>query len=259
MALPIIHYSSAPMPTPADKATFSAVTWNIKFAERTHRAIYALHRDEPWDVVLLQEMDERGTAEIADHFDLNYAYVALSVHPQSGRNFGNAVLSPWPLADVEVVDLPFRATIQGQPRAALGVTIHHSVMPVRVFSVHTETPVLTHRKRLLQFVTLGDAVERWRALPTVVGGDFNTASARSVKAVTTELERRSLVRASQSVGPTLRRAGRNFELDHLFISGLQTDTVGLIEEHSASDHDAIWARLAWEISDETTGGRQQTS
>lgn len=254
----ILHHSAAPPPDDRPHDRLLVVTWNIEFARQTHRAIKAIESHEEVsraDVVLLQEMDERGTAEIADHLDLNYAYVALSVHPQSDRNFGNAVLAPWPLGDVEVVPLPHRAAVQGQPRAALAVTVGHPGADIRAISVHTETPVLSHRKRLRQFVTLGELADRWRHLPVLLGGDCNTASSRSLSAIDGELARHGLDRASRGVGPTLRRARRRFELDHLYVAGLTVQRAGRVEDHGASDHDAVWAELSPKgpVSDGTTG------
>jgi len=241
-----LHHSAAPTPDVADPSTLRVITWNIEFAHHTLRALRAIEQhdaEEHIDIMLLQEMDERGTAEIADQLDLNYAYVALSVHPQSDRNFGNAILSPWPLADAEVTPLPHVAPVQGQPRAILGTTVSHPSGDVRAYSVHTETPVLSHRRRLRQFVTIGETVARRADLPVLLGGDFNTASTRSVRAVATELEGRSLRRISAEAGPTFRWAGRSFELDHLFVRGLCDSTIGRLSDHAASDHDALWADL----------------
>lgn len=239
-----LHHSTAPTPDVADPSTLRVITWNIEFAHHTLRAIRAIETGcGDADIVLLQEMDERGTAEIAGHLDLNYAYVALSVHPQSDRNFGNAILSPWPLADAEVTQLPYVAPFQGQPRAILGVTVRHPSSEVRAYSVHTETPVLSHRRRLRQFVAIGETVARRADVPVVLGGDFNTASTRSVRAVATELEGSSLRRINAEAGPTFRRAARSFELDHLFVRGLSDTTVGLLSDHAASDHDGLWADL----------------
>jgi endonuclease/exonuclease/phosphatase family metal-dependent hydrolase len=242
----VVHHSSAPGPEVGTPTELRVLTWNIELATHTLRATRAIEQhtaDEDADIVLLQEMDERGTAEIADHLNLNYAYVALSVHPKSDRNFGNAILSPWPLSGVEVVPLPHTAAIQGQPRAALGATVEVGNAPVRAFSVHTETPVLSHRRRLRQFVTIGEAVDQWTTSPVVVGGDFNTASRRSIRAVTRELGGRELHRVSAGLGPTFRRGGRAFSLDHIFARGLAPADTGLLVDHDASDHDAIRATL----------------
>ena len=47
------------------------------------------------DIVLLQEMDEAGTAAIADSLGMNWIYYPASV--ASHHDFGNAILSCWPL------------------------------------------------------------------------------------------------------------------------------------------------------------------
>lgn len=255
MIAPVLHHQP---PARADDrpADLRVVSWNIEFARRTHRAASALqwHPDlRESDIVLLQEMDESGTAEIAGHLGLSYAYIAASIHPQTGRNFGNAVLSRWTLSDVDVVHLPYLASLQGQPRLALSATVQHPAGSVRAFSVHSETPVLTRRKRLLQFVALGDAVGRWPDVPVVVGGDFNTASARSIRAVDEELGGRTLRRVSAGVGPTLRRAGRRFELDHVFAARLWPIAARTADAHDASDHLPICVDLSFSRPDTVTG------
>ena len=254
MIRPVLHHEP---PTRADDrpADLRVVSWNIEFARRTHRAALALqwHPDlRESDIVLLQEMDESGTAEIAGHLGLSYTYIAASIHPQTGRNFGNAVLSRWTLSDVEVVHLPYLAGLQGQPRLALSATVQHPAGSVRAFSIHSETPVLTRRKRLLQFVALGDAVGRWPDVPVVVGGDFNTASGRSIRAVDEELGGRTLRRVSAGVGPTLRRAGRRFELDHVFAARLWPIAARTADAHGASDHLPICVDLSFTRPDTVT-------
>lgn len=265
MVAAVLHHEP---PAPAAERTgdLRVVSWNIAFAHRTHRAARALewHPDlRDSDVVLLQEMDERGTAEIAGHLGMSYAYVAASVHPQTDRNFGNAVLSRWTLSDVEVVHLPYLAALQGQPRVALGATVQHPAVSIRAFSVHSETPILTRRKRLLQFVALGDAVDRWPDVPVVVGGDFNTASSRSIREVDEELAGRTLQRVSAGAGPTLRRAGRRFELDHVFAARLRPVAAGTADAHGASDHRPIRVDLSLsrgeDVTDGTTGGPRRMS
>ncbi len=87
-------------------ATFRVVTWNIQFGVEVEAAAHALLRTDELrsaDIVLLQEMDEVGTETIARTVGLNHVFASSGVHPRTGRHFGNAVLSRWPLRDPEVV------------------------------------------------------------------------------------------------------------------------------------------------------------
>jgi endonuclease/exonuclease/phosphatase family metal-dependent hydrolase len=190
---------------------------------------------------MLQEMDEPATAEIAGRLGIDFVFAAASVHPQTDRDFGNAILSRWKLAAPEVLSLPHVAAVQGQPRIALAATLDVEGRGISAVSVHTETPVLSHRKRLGQFIELGDGISALHHERVILGGDFNTASSRSVQAVTDELARRGLHRMSAGSGPTLRRARRTFVLDHVFAKGFSPAATGVVNGLDVSDHAPIWA------------------
>lgn len=221
-----------------------AVSWNIEFGLRADAAatILAEHPDlREADVVMLQEMDEPGTATIAERLEMAHVYAAASVHPQTDRPFGNAIVSRWPISAPAITHLPHVAAIQGQPRIALTAMLDVEGRQVSGVSVHTETPVLSHRKRLVQFISLGDDVASLPNERVIVGGDFNTASSRSVQAVTEELARRGLHRMSAGSGATLRRAGREFVLDHVFARGFAPVASGVVRDLEVSDHAPVWA------------------
>jgi endonuclease/exonuclease/phosphatase family metal-dependent hydrolase len=223
-----------------------AVSWNIEFGLRANDAatILAEHPElRNADVVLLQEMDDPGSAVIAERLGMDHVYEPASVHPQTGRPFGNAILSRWPVTAPAVFHLPHVAAVQGQPRLALTASLDVEGRRVSAVSVHTETPVLSHRKRLVQFIALGDDIASLPDQRVVVGGDFNTASSRSVQAVTDELARRRLHRMSAGSGPTLRRAGRDFVLDHVFARGFAPVSTGVARGLDVSDHAPVWAEI----------------
>lgn len=222
------------------------MSWNIEFGLRADEAaaILAEHDDlRDADVVLLQEMDEPSTATVAEHLGMEQAYASASVHPQTDRPFGNAILSRWPVSAPAVTDLPHVAAVQGQPRIALSASIDIDGRRVSAVSVHTETPVLSHKKRLVQFTSLGDDVASLPNDRVILGGDFNTASSRSVQAVTEELARRRLHRMSAGSGPTLRRARREFVLDHVFARGFAPIATGVVRGLDVSDHAPVWAEV----------------
>jgi len=222
------------------------VSWNIEFGLRAEEAaaILAEHDDlRNADVVMLQEMDEPSTATVAEHLGMEQVYASASVHPQTDRPFGNAILARWTLSEPAVAHLPHVAAVQGQPRIALSASVDIEGHRVSAVSVHTETPVLSHKKRLVQFSSLGDDVASLPTEQVILGGDFNTASSRSVHAVTEELARRGLHRMSAGSGPTLRRAGREFVLDHVFAKGFAPVATGVVRGLDVSDHDPVWAEI----------------
>jgi len=232
--------------SPGSRNRLRVVSWNIQFGRRADDAaeILAEHPElRDADVVMLQEMDEPGTEVIAERLGLFHEYAVASVHPQTDRSFGNAILSRWPQSTPRVVHLPHVAAVQGQPRIALTTSLDVDGRAVEAVSVHTETPVLSHRKRLVQFTALGDAIAGSDDQRVLLGGDFNTASSRSVQAVTEELAKRRLHRMSAGSGPTLRRARRDFVLDHVFAKGFAPVDTGVVRGLDVSDHAPVWAEV----------------
>lgn len=249
---PIFHSGSFAHSGQGTPAELLVVSWNVQFGVGAQAAADALLGSaelQAADFVLLQEMDEQGTALIAEAVGLNYVYVAASVHPQTGRNFGNAVLSRWPLTDPGVVTLPYKSTLQGQPRQVVHAVAHLGEFRLRACSVHTEVPTLSSPKRLRQFAAIGDVAHAWERDALVIGGDFNTLTRRGVAAVTARLAPIGAHRVTEGAGPTLRRGGREFALDHIYARSLTPRSCGVVAGLDASDHRPLWVRLAREESE----------
>ena len=227
------------------------VTWNIQFGVEAGSAAHALDTSPDLhgaDVILLQEMDEPGARLIADRLGLDVVYSAASVHPRTGRDFGNAVLSRRPLRDPGVVELPHTSAIDGQPRIMVHAAIELDGSHLRIGSVHTEVPSLSPPKRRRQFATIGAAVARWDESLRIVGGDFNTLTRRGSGVVSAALEPAGACRVTAEAGPTLRRGGRDFTLDHIYARGLASTSTGMVTGFAASDHRPLWVRLTGAVN-----------
>src|SRR5687767_5873209 len=120
------------------------VTFNVKYGRQAQAAADLLKSDPRLsgaDLIALQEMDEVGTELIARALSMNYVYYPAAVHPVARRNFGNAVLSRWPLEDDAKLVLPHRGRLRKSVRIAVGATMRvPGREPIRVYSVHLETP-----------------------------------------------------------------------------------------------------------------------
>ena len=236
--------ASTDQTTPAE---LLVVSWNVQFGVQAAAAAEALlvsPQLQDADVILLQEMDEHGTELVAQALGLEFVYVPASVHPQTGRNFGNAVLSRWPLTDHGVVFLPYTSSIQGQPRQVVHAVANLGEMRIRVCSVHTEVPTLSPSKRRRQFAAIGDVAGAWERGPLIIGGDFNTLTGRGIDAVSSRLAPIGVRRVTTDAGPTLRRGGREFSLDHIYARSLTPVSCGVVDGLKASDHRPLWVRLA---------------
>jgi hypothetical protein len=110
------------------------VRFNIAYAVHIERALDVLQGSEPVqdpDVLALQEMDAPGTERIANALGMNAVYFPSGVHPKHKRDFGCAVLSPWPLAEARKLVLPHGARGSGLRRAAAVATVVRGAQRIR--------------------------------------------------------------------------------------------------------------------------------
>lgn len=222
----------------------AVVTFNIKFGDEYERAAEELATEPALssaDILLLQEIDAPRTDAIARRVGMAYVYYPGSVHT-NGRDFGNAVLSRWPIVSDSKLILPHRNPVDGRIRIAVQATIASPLGGISAYSVHTETPWLGPRARLEQAeVVLGHA--RASNTASLAGGDFNTSDPGSVDQTVKLFRSAGYAWASSDVGET---AG-SFTLDHLFVRHLTPLDAGSVVTQ-ASDHRPTWAQLELELS-----------
>lgn len=235
-----------PCDTPPD--TVKVISYNVKFGKKVDTAIDEL-RTVPYlsraDIILLQEMDGEGVRAIADSLELEYVYYPASVHKAHGKDFGNAVLSKWPIEDFRKVLLPHSKPTDDQKRIAVGATVVAGGMRIRVFSVHTETFWMNYDKRLEQADSLVRAVSKEYS-HLIIAGDFNTPFGRNVKDIEKSFTDSGFVRANSGVGWTARVLPFGLwkmELDHIFVKGFEVIRSGKFEGGQASDHVPLWTIL----------------
>jgi len=224
----------------AEPGGLRVVTFNIKYGRQAAAAAELLKSDPRLsgaDVITLQEMDEVGTELIARALSMNYVYYPATLHPVAHKNFGNAILSRWPLEDDVKILLPHRGRMRKSLRIAVGATMRiPGREPVRVYSVHLETPVsISGRSRRDQAAAiLADAALHPRV---IVAGDFNSRGILEVFA------RHGFRWLTRRVGRTISR----FSWDHVAVKGLRLRdcaSVGrLPDARKVSDHHPVWADL----------------
>jgi endonuclease/exonuclease/phosphatase family metal-dependent hydrolase len=198
---------------PLEAATIRATAWNIERGKRLPGITRAL-REHPVlrasDVLLLTELDygmaRTGNAdvarEIAQSLGMSYAfapcYLALNKGSGveadvAGENLqalhGNALLSRYPLRRVHAVSLPNgkdkmagKEKRLGQQRAVVADVAHPAGM-FRAVSLHLDAhSTQQHRYRQMRLVL--DHLDRLEPrLPTLIGGDWNTSTYNSRRAV----------------------------------------------------------------------------
>jgi endonuclease/exonuclease/phosphatase family metal-dependent hydrolase len=234
----------------SSEAPLRVVSFNIAYAIEIDRAIEVLRGSEPLrdlDILALQEMDAPGTERIAQALGMNAVYFPSGVHPKHERDFGCAVLSPWPLEEPRKLVLPHGARVSGLRRAAVSATVVRGSQRIRVYSLHLPSPLAVSggsRKEQLRVLAADAASVEG---PVVIAGDFNSHDKVE------ELARAGFAWVTRDVGPTARfrllgigLAGLSY--DHVLAKGLRPiagpGATGVVADNrGASDHKPIWAVL----------------
>ena len=216
--------------------TLKVVSFNVEFAMRIDSAIAALGEPDARDadVILLQEMDEQGTRRIAAAVGMWYVYYPATRHMRTGRDFGNAVLSRFPIIDDSRILLPHAAAIGESRRSATAATIMTGDTEVRLYSTHLGTVAnITKAQRRDQLLTILRDADRYPRV--ILGGDMNDPGVAEVSG------------EWGYVWPTRRipRSASSGRLDHILLKGIAAPTdagAGTIaDHHGASDHRPIWS------------------
>jgi endonuclease/exonuclease/phosphatase family metal-dependent hydrolase len=233
------HYAGSAPGGVSPAPSLRVVTFNIKFAREIDRAIEVLESDSlrDADVLMLQEMDDRGVDRIARALGLNYAYYPATVHPGNGRYFGPAVLSRWPIERSWKVLLPHEGWGRRQRRTATAALVRAHGVSVLAYAVHLETPLRLSEsgRRDQAMAVMQDAAGH--AGPVVIAGDFNS------QAIGPVFQAQGYRWATRRVGPTVSV----FSWDHIFARGVlpREASAGMVREvNGASDHRPVWAVLS---------------
>ena len=221
------------------------MSFNIAYAVEIDSALAVLRSEtalhQP-DVLCLQEMDFPGTERLAAALGLNYFYFPSGVHPKSDRDFGCAVLSPWPLSAPRKILLPHGARISGLRRAVTVATVQRGARRLRVYAVHLSSPAgLSGKDRREQVDSLIADAKR-SPDPVVIAGDFNSED------IGDAFTAAGFVWPTRTLGPTTRAYGVGFRYDHVFAQRLHavegTPSAGVVTRNrDASDHYPIWVLL----------------
>jgi endonuclease/exonuclease/phosphatase family metal-dependent hydrolase len=232
------RYAGGPLPLAPGHSGIKVVSFNIRYAGRIDLAADLLTHDKNLrdaDVVTLQEMDAPGVAAIAEALGCRYVYYPAAFHPAAEKDFGNAVLSRWPILEDHKVLLPHASPILRMRRIAVAATINLAGAVTRVYSLHLEAPLgLTPNQRREQ---LGAVIADAKAFqgPVIIAGDFNNRDLVSHK-----LGDAGYDWATRNIDNTIAW----FAWDHVFVRGLLPRAGGVGPKTPASDHAPIWVELA---------------
>lgn len=225
-----------PIP-PADRHApdLLVASFNVEHGQEIERALEVIESDpglRQAEVLLLQEMDAEGTEEVAHALGMEWVYYPATI--RNGREFGNAVLSRWPIVGDEKLILPHLALYGRTQRTATVATLDVGGTHVRAYSVHLATPVnqlLEARKQQMDAV-IADAADHPHV---IIGGDMNSNSLPE------------LARDAGYLWPTREgpRTAWFARVDHILFKGLVPPWSGhsgtAEDTRGASDHLPVWA------------------
>jgi len=215
------------------------VTYNVQWGKHVDRAINVLTTRAPLpgaDIVVLQEMDADGTRRIADALGMAWVYYPAAVHPKLGHDFGNAIVSRWPIVADEKLMLPHIGGLRHAQRIATAATVLVGAYKVRVYSAHLGTPSdIRPSKRRDQARTIVDDAVNYPLV--IVAGDMNSHG------IGKEFVANGFRWPTEHNGFTTAF----FNWDHVFLKGFaapapESSYTGIVRDTlGTSDHDPVWA------------------
>jgi endonuclease/exonuclease/phosphatase family metal-dependent hydrolase len=231
------RYAACYAATP-DTTEIRVVTFNIKYGEEIDKAIDLLQTTPGLlgaDILMLQELDPPGVHQIAFALGMCYIYYPATLRSNTGRDFGNAILSRWPIRNDRKIILPHNGRFGKTQRIAVTGTVTIRGHDVQLYSVHLATWIevsFHHREDQARAI-----VEDARNGPelVIVGGDMNSHDVGEVFA------KNGFAWPTRTLGST----AVNGKLDHIFLRGLSlmdSTSIGIVHDNKgASDHRPVWA------------------
>lgn len=212
------------------------------------------------DLLLLSEVHGHGPCSDAcvAGARLGMASAYAPGHAQDRGTEGVAILSRWPLTDVEVIELPYHGVVVNSARrVAVAATAMTSDGPVRVYAVHLDNRI-SPSARVAQLAPVLERTRGWPG-PVVIGGDFNTSpfswlggvvpvpTGRQDDAVEGAVRRAGLTTPVTASGAT--SAWLDMRLDAIYTRGVAVHGFGVSRDVRISDHLPLWADVAVGLGD----------
>ncbi len=181
--------------------------------------------------------------ELARALKTNYAYAVELEHKSGGGERGLAILSRYPMSDVERFVLPVEGP-GGRRRISLGATIRLGPDKLlRVYDLHLETRISV-KERGEQIQAILDHARKYADLPTVILGDFNTFTNGATR-------RMNELMIAEGFQCPLAGDEKTFQqkfflrlkLDWIWARNLKTEGADVEGDIVISDHRPLWVDL----------------
>jgi len=243
-------------------AQLKVISYNIRWRSGDDlQTMIKLLQEDPEiggaSILALQEVDRRkkrtghnNTVKIiADALGMHYAWAAPPApKPTDEEETGVAILSVYPLADVQRIVLPHDGPGRRR-RVALGATVQIPNRHWRVYSVHAETRIKMGNK-LNQYKAVIDDLAHFPAdMPAIIMGDFNTWEPNAHGKVT-KLFSNAGLKTPFGDNSTFKRkvlfVPVELKLDWVWLRGLEAAAFGIDRKVEVSDHWPMWTNIKME-------------
>ncbi len=215
------------------------------------------------DAFLLQEIESfptegaSRTRRLAEALGLNYVYAPARLKEAGDGTHGLAVLSRFPLSEIEVIPLEqYNLGVNTRQRIALAVSLQLGERRLRLYNVHLDTRI-NARQRIEQLQPVLEAAGRQGLNELVIGGDFNTNPvywlllvlpifrSNQAKAVDEYMNEKGFAAPFAEAGGTMKKWCGRFRVDSIYSRGLTVKGFGVEQSVTVSDHFPVWVDLSW--------------
>nr|WP_228530768.1 MULTISPECIES: endonuclease/exonuclease/phosphatase family protein [Myxococcaceae] len=238
--------TASPVPGPV----LRVVTYNLAFGEEVDKAIASLSHPPlgDADIVVMQEMDAPGVERIARALGWRYVYYPSFIQ-KDGDDFGNAVLTRWPLLADRKVVLPYYDPYVHSRRSAVLAVVDLAGHRAAVASVHLHTLGTGLGARLDQSEAVCGAMDALAqesgAALRFVGGDFNTPDLGAGDQMVRLFQERDYLWASSGAGSTVDWLLGSLTSDFVFSHGASAQVSGVDDGDTGTDHRPVWVEFEW--------------
>lgn len=229
------------------RGTIRVVSYNIKHSKKIKKAIKLFQENKELagaDIVLLQEMTPRAVEKIATALGYGYVFYPAVMHPVLKENFGNAILSKWPIQyDQMIIFPPIKE--KHRHRVAVAAKLLINDQEVLVYSLHMGVFMKPYqRSERVQGILdkIPDDIKY-----SIVAGDFNTITQKNQDEVIKTFLKADFEHATNNVDWTYKHwylLNHKATFDHIFSKGMKKIRSGAIDDRGPSDHLPIWAEFS---------------
>jgi endonuclease/exonuclease/phosphatase family metal-dependent hydrolase len=256
---PFYYMPSSKPPAPVHKDRLLFVSYNVNFNGNEKGLITDFNTIQQFkdaDFILLQEITGTigGAKNFAETLAKIWGYHALfapAIVYHGKEDYGNAILSRWPITDFRKVVLPRSGAEKCNQRIAVGVTANVRGWQMQVYAIHLATifpDTLGHeswRPRQMK-PAIDDMNLMPFSMPSFIAGDLNTVNPFGWHGIEKLMDVNGFINTHPNQGWTHKTT--HTALDHTFSRTFEYIDSGNIHQAVGSDHIPVWTEVVMPTS-----------